>query len=579
MSYDAAVSKLEKVSKHNRKEKEKREAEDEMDRAKQRYEETAEDLRAHMHAIQENESSQLKDLGSFLDLEINFVQQYFDVLREVKSEWPEKSSASYLRTSRSVRDINPSLSRLNRQSVKVSPDLSSDDEQYGKRRRSGSTASKTPSNSRPASRLSRKRTNSTAASTMMTPDLQKDSAKPESSADKAKEKNRRMSMAGWASSAVESVTTRGKKSKDTEAFSALGDDGEPSTGSLGESSSLKKSSSFRSLGLRPQSRNKSIENVPSVSPKVTPRILRPPSTQERKVVRALYDFSGSSDELSFKAGSEILVLNEVLDDWWLGELEGRSGLFPTTYVETLSISASTPQRAATTTSKNSNGLSLLVPSSAFGPGSGGEEEYPSDMDDEFGVQPMMAQRSPFYGGFNDALSVTSSQAEEEEQPPQFDRPPPAPQQTQAATVLEDDDYYAPKPKAKSILHSLDTAQQPLINRSISEAPPDTTSGRTLFNVTQAPSIKKAPPPPPPRRHTTNAVSSVGPPIPERRLPPPFASKTSVTTTSTPASSILSGQGYDTSPFESASEDSGCGKFRQNPFKPKGMCSNCLEFHD
>jgi hypothetical protein len=491
-----------------------------------------------------------------------------------------RSSTSYLQAFRSARNISPSPSRLNRQSVKVSPDLSSEDERYGKRRRSGSTASKTPSNSRPASRLSRKRTNSTSASTMMTPDLQKDSAKPDSSADKEKEKNRRMSVAGWASSAVESVTSRGKKNKDTEAFSALGDDDEPSTGSLGESSSLKKSSSFRSLGRQPPSRNKSIENVPGVSPKVTPRILRPPSVQERKVVRALYDFSGSSDELSFKAGSEILVLNEVLDDWWLGELEGRSGLFPTTYVETLSISASTPQRAATTTSKNSNGLSLLVPSSAFGPGSGGEEEYPSDMDDEFGTQPMMVQRSPFYGGFNDALSVTSSQAEEEQEghPLQLDRLLPAPQQKQAQTALDDEDYYVPKPKAKSILHSLDTAQQPLLSRSISEAPPDTTSGRTLFNQATGPSIKKVPPPPPPRRHTTIAVSSVGPPIPERRLPPPFASKTSVTTTSTPASSI-SGHGYDTSPFESASEDSGCGKFRQNPFKPKGMCSNCLEFHD
>ena len=191
---------------------------------------------------------------------------------------------------------------------------------------------------------------------------------------------------------------------------------------------------------------------------------------------------------------------------------------------------------------------------------------------------MMVQRSPFYSGFNDALSVTSSQAEEEEQPPPLDRHLPAPQQKQAQTALDDEDYYAPKPKAKSILHSLDTAQQPLINRSISEAPPDITSGRNLFNVTQAPSIKKAPPPPPPRRHTTIGVSSVAPPIPERRLPPPFASKTSVTSTSTPASSI-SGHGYDTSPFESASEDSGCRKFRQNPFKPKGMCSNCLEFHD
>jgi hypothetical protein len=40
-----------------------------------------------MHSIQENEIVQLRELTSFLDLEINFVQQYLNVLTDVKSDW------------------------------------------------------------------------------------------------------------------------------------------------------------------------------------------------------------------------------------------------------------------------------------------------------------------------------------------------------------------------------------------------------------------------------------------------------------------------------------------------------------
>jgi SWI/SNF-related matrix-associated actin-dependent regulator of chromatin subfamily D len=43
-----------------------------------------------MYAIQENELHQLKDLGSFLDLELNFVQQYAEVLRDIKSDWVDE---------------------------------------------------------------------------------------------------------------------------------------------------------------------------------------------------------------------------------------------------------------------------------------------------------------------------------------------------------------------------------------------------------------------------------------------------------------------------------------------------------
>ena len=40
-----------------------------------------------MHAIQENEHSQLQELTSFLALETNFVRSYLDVLLDVKESW------------------------------------------------------------------------------------------------------------------------------------------------------------------------------------------------------------------------------------------------------------------------------------------------------------------------------------------------------------------------------------------------------------------------------------------------------------------------------------------------------------
>jgi hypothetical protein len=49
--------------------------------------EMAEDLRAHMHAIQENEHNQLEELTSFLSLETNFAQSYLAVLHDVKESW------------------------------------------------------------------------------------------------------------------------------------------------------------------------------------------------------------------------------------------------------------------------------------------------------------------------------------------------------------------------------------------------------------------------------------------------------------------------------------------------------------
>ncbi|KAI9151656.1 Class E vacuolar protein-sorting machinery protein HSE1 [Paramyrothecium foliicola] len=53
-------------------------------------------------------------------------------------------------------------------------------------------------------------------------------------------------------------------------------------------------------------------------------------------VRALYDFTSTeAEELEFKKGDVIAVLESVYKDWWRGSLRGKTGIFPLNYVEKL----------------------------------------------------------------------------------------------------------------------------------------------------------------------------------------------------------------------------------------------------
>jgi len=468
-----------------------------------------------------------------------------------------------------------------------------------KHTRTNSNGSKPPS--RPSSRLSRKRANSAAVSLRGSDEKLKDKGKDkEKGTDKDKDKPRRMSVAGWASNAVDSVTgSKSKKSKDKESFATLDD--ELGAQRVGETGSLSKGSSFRGLSRRTSSKSK--ENLPMASSIDTgsmtlSKILKPPSLQDRKVVRALYDFTGSSDELSFRAGNEIVVVNEVLDDWWLGEVDGRTGLFPTSYTEPV------------------DNKQLAVPA-VKGNAVDSDNYLTSDADDdrELGAAPMSANKTPtFFGSFHDHNNDSESFTDvtEDEREPTVTVPGLAtPQKTWAD---HDDDWFTEKPQAqvqnkpaaqphsttpkqRSVLGSLkllDPAQQPLINRSISEPlPPSPT-------LTQKSSPPKVPPPPPPRRIPSSKPAQT-PPIPMRKLPGSVAASISAggTSGSSSSASMLSsstsslsgrpradsstGQTYDRSPFESAVElelqGTKCDSFRQNPFKPTGMCSNCREFHN
>ena len=49
---------------------------------------------------------------------------------------------------------------------------------------------------------------------------------------------------------------------------------------------------------------------------------------------AIYDFSGETlDDLSFVSGDRIELLEHVGADWLKGSLNGRTGMFPSAFVE------------------------------------------------------------------------------------------------------------------------------------------------------------------------------------------------------------------------------------------------------
>jgi len=348
-----------------------------------------------------------------------------------------------------------------------------------------------------------------------------------------------MSVAGWASSAVGSVTGRNKKGK--EKFASLYDsEVRDNVDEDGKNSSV---TIFRSLAGK-LSREKS----PNGSPKPSGKILKPPSLQDRKVVTALYSFNGGNDELSFQVGDVILVLNEVLEGWWLGELDGKKGLFPTTHVE-VSIFRSTPPSRKPGKDASSNDVKNRMSDEDLLPMS-------SDLDDDNDMarKPLSPNHhtGQFYSGLaTDAISITSS----------FD---------------DDNRSLMPMPRMQSL--PLMTSpyrretEDTVVDQTFSEssfsrswerqAPQLPTRPAALVDTSATP--RKAPPPPPPRRPSAALVSS--PPVPprSRRAQAPRAI--------TPASSVSS-NGDDRSPFESTADLQTAREdpyLKQNPFRKNGM---------
>jgi hypothetical protein len=70
----------------------------------------------------------------------------------------------------------------------------------------------------------------------------------------------------------------------------------------------------------------------STAPPPRPKPRAPPAAAQERV-RALFAFTpDNDDELAFAKGDVIAIVTRVDDAWYVGELNGKRGLFPSTYV-------------------------------------------------------------------------------------------------------------------------------------------------------------------------------------------------------------------------------------------------------
>ncbi|XP_036446770.1 SH3 domain-containing protein 19 isoform X2 [Colossoma macropomum] len=80
-----------------------------------------------------------------------------------------------------------------------------------------------------------------------------------------------------------------------------------------------------------------VQEVPSSQRKPTPESPEPPVYErEGQTGRALYDFTAESeDELCLKVGDIVCSLEEVDEEWFMGEFAGKRGIVPKKYIQVL----------------------------------------------------------------------------------------------------------------------------------------------------------------------------------------------------------------------------------------------------
>ncbi|KAG5635482.1 hypothetical protein H0H81_011086 [Sphagnurus paluster] len=69
------------------------------------------------------------------------------------------------------------------------------------------------------------------------------------------------------------------------------------------------------------------------------------STQQARALWAYNENGQDADDLSFAAGDIIEIIEETNTDWWMGRVNGKQALFPSSYVEKIRSAAPVPAPA------------------------------------------------------------------------------------------------------------------------------------------------------------------------------------------------------------------------------------------
>lgn len=320
-----------------------------------------------------------------------------------------------------------------------------------------------------------------------------------------------------------------------------------------------KNASLLSLGKWTKSQqNISSPRIPALGSK-----MRGGESERLKVVRAVSDYLGSSDELSFRTGDEIVVVGEVIDGWMMGQLDGKKGLFPTVYTEAITAASTrtvSKPPAVPTLPLHRRKSSSKAGSDAATDSASGSRQTLVDVDapipPRIYLRAAPAQATDTEGDDDDAShpfgdhNATTQDTDHEHGPP-------------GSTALGSGYGYSydSESLAESAADESEHEQSNLVRRRASDGDDDGFTSHRVNdsdNTTSSVPPKKVPPPLP--RRQTDARKAPPPPPPPPRRPDVRASPRP------PVYGLQDGQTGD------------CINFVQAVGRTTGMCANCQRMH-
>lgn len=284
-----------------------------------------------------------------------------------------------------------------------------------------------------------------------------------------------------------------------------------------------------------------------------------PVNMSARYMRAKHDYpGGAADELPLRVGQVIEVKSEVNGDWYIGESEGMSGLFPASYCDEYKPNPVTSGAPAPAPRRS------MPP----GPGSGSLS----------GLAPPISQRTPSPSGF-DAPSDTD-----------FD-----------SHGFEDADHYATAalssaPQANPTSRTASPLPMP---KKKAPPPPPSRRSQSSSNILASASASTSSSsvylsPPQPNRPRANTGATITPYAQQAPEASPFGgsedeAEAEYLDHQSPSGSggqrnglgaMHLGLGRTAHPQTDVDECNicGCDDFTQNAFKPPGTCSTCFHNH-
>ncbi|PVG00117.1 BAR-domain-containing protein [Serendipita vermifera] len=539
LAYDAAVSHSQKQF---RKEKEKTDAEEEVTRARTRFEEISTDVQNQMEKIQDGELEQFRDLSRLLDMETKFVEGWLNALRDIKEDWPANSEVYRVQTSKARAPTHVMQSSI--------------------------TATPSDSNARPTVDYDSNESEDSESSRRNRPPHQRST-----SVATATSQGRKSSMSNWATAAVPSFLRR-ERSGNFEALDGNdgGDEDKPIVAKDSAPTLTRSRSGRAAAPPPPRSRAQSSLSEPHSSskhnsPKLPPRNL--PGMEKElgaKVMRALHSFKGDEDELSIEPGDEITVISEPSETWWMGECKGKKGLFPVNYTEEMPKRPPLPARPS--------GLSTVARTGHSQPASP-VQEFPIFRSRSNSANLGRHQSPSFddepFGDHHSALSPIAHS-------PDY-------RQVQHSDVDDHDDEHrlVNPPGSRG-----DTGSR---NNGVGSSP-----GNVVRQLTRSFSGKKAPPPPPPTRKPTststhkvtsstsnsaNASPFIRPTTPKWESSPKVKNERSLTDSKSPfdeAYGETDNHSFNSFSISNKCAHCQCDDFQQSLFKQDGYCNSCFHSH-